>query len=394
MMTMRVYLDHNASSPIRPEAKEAVIAAMALTGNASSVHAEGRRVRAIVEEAREQVAALCGVPPAQVIFTAGGTEANALALSPGWLAGSPGFSWSKVRLFVSAIEHPSVLKGGAFAPENIEQLPVTRDGTLDVPEAARRLRRYSEASGAAPFLVSVMAANNETGAIQPVAEMADIVHELGGLLHSDAVQLAGKARVDMASLGADLMTISAHKLGGPRGSGALILARPELSNPRPVIAGGGQERGQRGGTENVIGIAGFGAAAAAAQRELGDMIRIKGLRDRLENELRRVAPEAEILCAHVDRLPNTTCFAVPDLHAETLVIAMDLEGVAVSAGSACSSGKVERSHVLEAMEVSPAIASGAIRVSLGWTTAMSDIERFLNAWEAIYARRKKRQHAA
>lgn len=394
MIRERIYLDHNASSPVRPEVQDAVVEAMSLVGNASSVHTEGRKVRSVIEEAREHVAALCGVPAGQVIFTGGGTEANVLALSPGWLSRSEGFLGAQTRLFMSAIEHPSALKGGCFAPENIELLPVTADGVLDVDEAVRRLEAYRDESNGAPFLVSVMAANNETGALQPVSRIAEIVHELGGLLHSDAIQLAGKARLDMSALGADLVTISAHKLGGPRGVGALILARPDLSNSRPPIAGGGQERGQRGGTENVIGIAGFGAAAVIAQAELGEMARIKELRDSLETELLRIAPSARILCAGVERLPNTTCFAVKGMHGETLVIAMDLEGVAISAGSACSSGKVERSHVLDAMGVPPEIASGAVRISLGWTTQMSEIERFLHAWEAIYVRSKKRRRAA
>jgi len=392
MNRVRCYFDHNASSPLRPEAREAMVRAFDLIGNASSVHAEGRAARALIEDAREQVAGLCGADTAQVVFTSGGTEANVLGLSPGWLSKLAGYDADKARLFTSAIEHPSVYQGGGFGAERITRLPVTADGVIDL-EAARELIEAADA----PFTVSVMSANNETGALQPVAALGEIVRASGGVLHCDAVQTAGRLAMDVSALGADLVSVSAHKFGGPKGAGALIIVRDELHNPAPVMQGGGQERGRRAGTENFPAIAGFGAAADAARREVedGDGVGAVGpLRDRLESDLKRIAPDAWIAAENTPRLPNTTCVAVPGLHGETLVIAMDLEGIAVSAGSACSSGKVERSHVLDAMGLDNETASGAIRISLGWSSTEAEIMRFLSAWQAIYERRKQHPAAA
>jgi len=394
MIRIRCYFDHNASSPLRPEAREAVLSAMDLAGNASSVHGEGRAARAVIEDAREQVARLVGAQTAQVVFTSGGTESNVLALSPEWLGKLHSCDASKAHLLTSAIEHPSVYQGGGFPSERITRLPVTADGVTDL-DAARE--KIAAAACGAPFMVSVMSANNETGAIQPIAELGEIVRAAGGVLHCDAVQSAGRVPLDVAALGADLVSVSAHKFGGPKGAGALIVARDELHNPAPVIHGGGQERGRRAGTENVVAIAGFGAAAEAARRELetgGGIGVVRPLRDRLESALKRVAPDAWIAAENAPRLPNTTCVAVPGLHGETLVIAMDLEGIAVSAGSACSSGKVERSHVLDAMGMDNETASGAIRISLGWNSSDAEVERFLSAWQSIYERRKHRPAAA
>ena len=393
MMRVRCYFDHNASSPLRPQARDAVAGALDLIGNASSVHAEGRAARARIEDAREQVASLCSVDTAQVVFTSGGTESNVLALSPVWLSRLPGYAAEKARLFTSAIEHPSAYQGGCFCAEQIARLPVNCDGVIDL-EAARAC---IAGAGDAPFMVSVMSANNETGAIQPIAALGGIVREAGGVLHCDAVQSVGRMPVDLRVLGADLISVSAHKLGGPKGIGALIVMRDELHNPAPLIHGGGQERGRRAGTENVAAIAGFGAAARAAKRDLeaGEGIgAVQPLRERLESELKRIAPDAWIAAQSAPRLPNTTCVAVPGLHGETLVIAMDLEGIAVSAGSACSSGKVERSHVLDAMGMDNETASGAIRISLGWNSTGAEIDRFLSAWQAIYERRKQHSAAA
>lgn len=393
MIRARCYFDHNASSPLRPEAREAMMRAFDLIGNASSVHAEGRAARAVIEDAREHVARLCGADASQVVFTSGGTESNVLALAPAWLSMLPGYDPAGARLFTSAIEHPSVYHGGGFGAERITRLPVTADGVVDL-DAAREL--VTAASGA-PFMVSVMSANNETGAIQPVAALGEIVRDAGGVLHCDAVQCVGRLPVDVSALGADLVSVSAHKFGGPKGAGALIVARDELHNPAPLMHGGGQERGRRAGTENFAAIAGFGAAAEAVRREFeaGEGIAaVQGLRDRLESELRRVAPDAWVAAENAPRLPNTTCVAVPGLHGETLVIAMDLEGIAVSAGSACSSGKVERSHVLDAMGLDNETASGAIRISLGWSSKEDEVERFLSAWQAIYERRKPHSAAA
>lgn len=373
----RVYLDHNATSPMRPEAMRAVNAAMHLSGNPSSVHMEGRAAREVVEGAREKVAASLGCDTRGIVFTSGGTEANVMALSPRWLANG-----DDAVLFISAIEHPSVLQGGQFDARRIEQLPVNADGVVDLKETWRLLECRAFKSGAAPFLLSVMLANNETGSIQPVGELANIAHEFGGLMHCDLVQAYGKMHVSPAELGIDLASLSAHKIGGPKGAGALAVLCEDL----PVAAllkGGGQEAGYRAGTENVAAIAGFGALA---DNNMMEWQRISGLRDRLETRLKEITPDLTIFSGHVPRLPNTSCFASPGMDSETLLMTLDLAGIAVSSGSACSSGKVARSHVLDAMGIGPGLASGAIRVSLGWDTSEDDINRFLAAWEGIVRR--------
>jgi cysteine desulfurase len=372
-MPARVYLDWNATTPLRPEAREAMAAAWELSGNPSSVHAEGRQVRRLVEDARASISGAVGTLPRNVIFTSGGTEANALALTPG-LRRSAGLPVE--RLVVSAIEHASVLAGGRFPVEAISTVGVTSSGLLDLD----RLRATLE--GEPPALVSVMLANNETGAVQPVKEAAEIVHSAGGLLHVDAIQALGKIPFDINTMNADLVTLSAHKIGGPKGVGALVLAEGLLGF-EPLLRGGGQEKGRRAGTENVAGIAGFGAAAKAAMDALeSDAIRLESLRNRLESGLRKT-PGAIVFSDDMPRLPNTTLFTVPGLKAETAVIGFDLAGIAVSSGSACSSGKVQPSHVLEAMGFRPEIAKGAVRLSLGWSTSDADIDRCLEAWRKL-----------
>jgi cysteine desulfurase len=372
-MTDRVYLDWNATTPLRPEARSAMAAAWDLAGNPSSVHAEGRQARRLVEDARAAVAAAVGGLPRNVVFTSSGTEANALALSPGvHKAGGQ----SARRLLISAVEHASVLAGGRFAPDAISRIPVTPAGIVDLAG----LRAGLAAGG--PALVSIMAANNETGVLQPIHEAGEIVHEAGGLLHVDAIQALGKISFDINELTADLVTVSAHKIGGPKGVGALILA-DGLSGVEPLLRGGGQERGHRAGTENVAGIAGFAAAVKAAVATLGaDGQRVERLRNRLEAGLREM-PGMVIFSADAQRLPNTTLFTIPGLRAETAVIGFDLEGFAVSSGSACSSGKVQPSHVLEAMGFGPNLARGAVRLSLGWSTTEADIESCLRAWRKL-----------
>ena len=372
-MPDRIYLDWNATTPLRPEAREAMAAAWELSGNPSSVHAEGRQARRLVEEARAGVAGAVGVSPRNLVFTSGGTEANALALTPGLRRGS---GLPVERLLVSAIEHASVLSGGRFPAEAIERVGVSRSGLLDL----ERLRALLAAGP--PALVSVMLANNETGAIQPVNEAAEIIHQAGGLLHVDAIQAFGKIPFDINALGADLVTISAHKIGGPKGVGALILADGVLGF-EPALRGGGQELGRRAGTENVVGIAGFGTAARVAMSAPGhDAGRLEALRSQLENGLRRTSGVI-VFSEEVPRLPNTTLFTVPGLRAETAVIGFDLAGIAVSSGSACSSGKVQPSHVLEAMGFGPELAQGAVRLSLGWSTSSDDIDRCLKAWRKL-----------
>ncbi|MFL6820449.1 MAG: cysteine desulfurase family protein [Bradyrhizobium sp.] len=372
-MPDRVYLDWNATTPLRHEAREAMAAAWDLSGNPSSVHAEGRQARRMVEDARGAIAAAVGALPRNVIFTSGGTEANTFALTPGLMkeSGSP-----VQRLLVSAIEHPSVMAGGRFPQGSLSTVEVARSGVLDLSRLAAALHKPP------PALVSIMLANNETGSIQPVGEAAEIVHAAGGLLHVDAIQAFGKIPADINALGADLMTISAHKIGGPKGAGALIVAEG-VQGLAPILRGGGQERGYRAGTENVAGIAGFGAAVRAAVSGLPtEAIRLENLRRKLETGLRQAAGVI-VFSEEAARLPNTTLFTVPGLRAETAVIGFDLAGIAVSSGSACSSGKVQPSHVLEAMGFGREVASGAVRLSLGWFTSDADIDRCLEAWRKL-----------
>ena len=372
-MPDRVYLDWNATTPLRPEARQAMAAAWDLAGNPSSVHAEGRQARRLVEGARAAISGAVGARPQDLVFTSGGTEANALALTPGLRRG---VGEPAQRLLVSAIEHTSVLSGGRFPPEAIGAIQVTGSGLIDI-DHLRRLLAVGR-----PALVSVMLANNETGALQPVGEVADIVHEAGGLLHVDAIQALGKIPFDIKSLRADLVTLSAHKVGGPKGVGALVLAE-ETQGLEPLLRGGGQELGRRAGTENVAGIAAFGAATTAAMAALaGDISRLHALRERLENGLQQT-PGMIVFSAEVPRLPNTTLFTVPGLKAETAVIGFDLGVIAVSSGSACSSGKVQPSHVLAAMGFGKELAQGAVRLSMGWSTSEADIDLTLEAWRKL-----------
>jgi cysteine desulfurase len=359
-MTEPVYLDHNATAPLRDAARDAALEAMAATGNASSVHAAGRRARALIEDARARVGELAGVAPRNVVFTSGGTEANALALLG---CGCP-------RLLVSGIEHPSVLAVRADA----QVIPVDGDGVLDLAALEAML-----AAEDTPALVSVMAANNETGVIQPLAEVVRLAHAHSALVHCDAVQGAGRMALD--DLGADLMTLSGHKLGGLQGAGALALAAGR--DIAAVQRGGGQELGRRAGTEPLPAIVSFGAAATQAQGD--DMDTIAGLRDGLQQAMLAAVPGARVMGAAAPRLANTLAIAHPRLEAETLVMAFDLEGIALSAGSACSSGKVGPSHVLEAMGEG-ALARNTIRISLGAGTTGADTARCAEVWQALDVR--------
>ncbi|MFO1153403.1 MAG: cysteine desulfurase family protein [Rhodospirillales bacterium] len=360
-----VYLDHNATVPMKPAATDAVRDAAGLIGNPSSVHRFGRAARRLLEDAREKVAILAGADPAGVIFTSGATEANTLAIR----------GLRRRRLLIAATEHASVLGAAADA----ERIAVDRSGIID-------LARLEDAIAAAdgPALVAVMMANNETGVIQPLAEVTRLARRFGALVHTDAVQAAGRLPIHMRDLGVASLALSAHKFGGPCGVGALVVD-PSLA-VSPLFSGGGQERGLRAGTENLLGIAGFAAAAEAVGGALADQPRLAGLRDRLESRLRSAVPAVTTLGSDVARLANTSCITMPGVASETQVIAFDLAGIAVSAGAACSSGKVAASHVLKAMGVGDEIARSAIRISLGWTTTESDIESFLAAWQAIYSR--------
>ena len=381
----RSYLDHNATSPLRPEAAEAVARALGILGNPSSIHAEGRDARAVVESSRDKVAALVGASANEVIFTSGGTEANNMVLSPsfGRVGEAPA-----THLLVGATEHPCVLDGHRFPPERVERIPVDRDGSVDLGWLARRL----EQTLSGRVLVSIQVANNETGVLQPVAEAAALVRRAGGLIHSDAVQAAARMPLSLACLGVDALTLSAHKIGGPKGVGALVLGSDRLQVADRLVRGGGQERGSRAGTENVAGIAGFGAAAEAVSMGLTEeRARLETLRDFAEAELRRMAPEAVVFGAAAGRLPNTLSFAMAGLKAETALIRFDLEGVALSSGSACSSGKVKRSHVLDAMGIEPVLADGALRMSLGWNSTKADVIRFVETCEKLVSTLYKRR---
>jgi cysteine desulfurase len=355
------YLDHNATSPLRPAAFDAMVEALRAAGNPSSVHRSGRTARGIVDAARRQVATLAGALPSEIVFTSGGTEANNMAI------GGSG----RGRLLVSAVEHDSVLR----AAPDAKLIPVDAEGVVDLGALERLLAASDE-----PALVSVMFANNETGVLQPIADVVRLARKAGALVHCDAVQGAGKAPVDLHGLGVDYLSLSAHKFGGPTGVGALVVrdGAPFASDR----LGGGQESNRRAGTENVAGIAGFGAAAAAAR----DGFAVERLRDRLEASLLAIAPGARVFGAGARRLGNTTCISMPGVKAETQVMALDLANVCVSAGAACSSGKVQRSAVLRAMNVQDSEAATAIRISCGWNTESDDIERLIAAWRDLYIR--------
>lgn len=358
---MAVYLDHNATTPMRPQAIEAMVEVMRVVGNASSTHGFGRTARGRIDRARQQVATLVGGNAANVIFTSGGTEANNLTLR----------GCGRARVLVSAIEHDSVLT----PIEQAERIPVHASGVVDLAALERMV-----AVSAEPSIIAVMLANNETGVIQPVADVVRIARKHGALVACDAVQAAGKIAVDMVALGVDYLSLSAHKLGGPQGVGALLLREGAPLNA--VQTGGGQERGRRGGTENVAGVVGFGVAAEIALRELDAFARLAGLRDRVQMALQ----DAVVLGADAARLPNTLNVVMPGVPAQTQIMALDLAGIAISAGSACSSGKVRFSPVLHAMGVEEKDAGSALRISFGWNSSEADAARMIAAWMDVYRR--------
>jgi len=365
-MSKSVYLDHNASAPLRPEAMEAIESTMRMVGNGSSVHAGGRAARKIIEDARRNIARLCAADSDFVTFTSGGTEANNLALS----------GTGRSRVLISAVEHPSVRE----AYDNALAIPVTSDGIVDLGALEDMLKSDPE-----PALVSVMYANNETGVIQPVEQVSELARHYGALVHCDAVQAAGKIPLDVKSLGVHLMSISAHKIGGPAGSGVLInMSGVELS---PMFRGGGQEKKVRSGTENLIGIAGFGAAAeVVCQDDLTEMVKLRQWRDDLEATAKIRLPGVKIVGNSTSRLPNTSCLVSPGIDSETQVMAMDLAGIYISAGAACSSGKVGANPVMAAMGFSDDQVRSVIRVSLGWSSKQGDVETFLDAWCDLHER--------
>ncbi|MGQ3675655.1 cysteine desulfurase family protein [Xanthobacter sp. TB0139] len=376
----RVYLDHNATAPLRPQARQAALSCLEGPGNASSVHAEGRAARAILERARTHVAHLAGAESRCVVFTSGATEALALGLHP-----SPEMDGQFAQcdiLLASAVEHPAVLRGHRFA--EMETLAVDSRGRLDLDALESALKRHAAAGRRA--MVAVMAANNETGVLQPVAEAARLSRAHDALVLCDAVQAAGRMKLDMSVLDVDFLSLSAHKIGGLQGAGALVLARAG-HRPLAMLAGGGQERGRRAGTENVPACAAFGAAAATALADLEtEALRLSALRDRLEREIVDSLPGVRVMGAGAERLPNTTLLTFEDVRAETLVIALDLAGISISSGSACSSGKVGASHVLAAMQVPAEWAGGAIRLSLGWSSCEDDVDLAVEAFRKVVPR--------
>lgn len=381
-MKNRTYLDYNATAPLRPEAREALNAALDI-GNPSSVHEEGRKARGVIEAARRDIADLVIAHPETVIFTSGGTEACNLALN---LRDAPN---GKIeRLLVSAIEHSAVLQAAHESDLPVTQIPVTADGVVDMAAFAALLEDET------PALVCVMLANNETGVIQPIAEIGRMVKEHGSLLFCDAVQAAGKMPINMIGAafdgGIDALSLSGHKMGAPMGVGALV-TRPGVVVP-PVLIGGGQELGRRAGSENISGIAAFAAAAEASKAALDTFQKLAVIRDDMEAALRAIAPNIHIFGQGQARLANTSCFALEGLNSETLVMALDLAGIAVSAGSACSSGKVSRSHVLAAMGVETHISKGVLRVSLGWQSTAEDSEKLVAEWGKL-AKSKPREAA-
>lgn len=368
MRQPRTYLDWNASAPLRQEARAAMLAALDLDGNASSVHTEGRRARAVIEEARERVAELVGAKSVEVIFTSGATEANNWVMTGGWDA-----------IFLSGIEHDSVLTPARASGARLIDMPPASNGVVSAQAVAECMLASTAQIGHA--LVTLQMANNETGVLQPVAETAAFAREHGLVTHTDATQAVGRVPVHFNALGVDLLSLSSHKLGGPKGVGALVVR--EGTEMAPYMLGGGQERRRRAGTEAVAAIAGFGAAATAAVADLERAGDVAAHRNRLERGLKRLTPGVIVIGEDADRVANTSCFAWPEKLAETLVIQLDMAGIAVSAGSACSSGKVGSSHVLAAMGLPGTVSKSAIRVSLGPLTSRNDIERLLGAWIKI-----------
>ncbi len=385
-MNQRIYLDYNATAPVFPKVRALVSEILEKTGNPSSIHTEGRNAKTILEKARRQVAQLVGAQAGQVIFTSGGTEANNLVLSPAVTRKEKGQS---AQLYVSATEHDSVLAGGRFEQEQITRIPVNTLGQLDLDVLEQLLQKQSVLSDNS-FMVSVMAANNETGLLQNIETIGALVHQFGGLFHVDAVQAAGKIALDFEGLPVDFLSLSAHKIGGLQGVGALIAKQPELLLNDVLIKGGGQEKFRRGGTQNVSGIVSFGVAAEqAAQALASEQERLGGLRSRLIDGLAKVNDKVVIVGQGAERLPNTVCFLSDGLKAENMLMVFDLAGIAVSSGSACGSGKVSISHVLQAMGYEEKLCYSAIRVSLGWQSKQQDIDAFLKVYTDIYERHKK-----
>jgi len=378
----RTYLDYNATAPLRPDVRQAMIAALDIYGNASSVHSEGRKARAAVEQAREKVAKLVNAAPKEIVFTSGGTEANNIVLSNKWDG-----------VAISEAEHESIAEPARRFGQNVALLRLDNTGLVNEDHLKSALVDYSSHSaGDGRFLISVQCANNETGVIQPVSRICSLARDAGCRVHSDAVQALGKMPLNFHELSLDAMSLSVHKIGGPKGVGALVCR--EGFKLEPLLTGGGQENRKRAGTENVAGIVGFGVAAELAEADLQKIDKIMALKERLEAGVIAAHPSAHIIAGGQTRLPNTTCLSTSEMSAESLLIALDLAGFAVSAGSACSSGKVGQSTVLKAMKLKPDFIAGAIRISIGWNTTEYEIDKFVKAWSKAIKRRIKTRTAA
>ena len=364
------YLDYNATVPVRPEVIEEMGQVLASGGNASSVHSLGRKAKSVLEKSRSSIADMINCRPQMITFTSGGTEANNIALR----------CVSAERLIVAATEHDSILDVARHFPGETDILAVGEDGLVDKAELEKLLKGSDRKT-----VVSIMLANNETGVIQDIAELSELVHYYNGLIHTDAVQAFGKIPLDFRALGVDMMSLSAHKIGGPQGVGAFVAW--EKIDVEPLIRGGGQELGRRSGTENLPGIAGFGVAAGMVPNSLQAMKQIVEWRNRIERELARHSNKVRFFGADSQRLPNVTSILMPGVNSETQVMAMDLAGICVSAGSACSSGKVKASHVITAMGASEEEAASTLRVSLGWNSKEEHVERFIGAWCKLYDRK-------
>ncbi|MER8608441.1 cysteine desulfurase [Mesorhizobium sp. M1233] len=387
MAGARAYLDYNASVPLLASARAAVVAALDVAANPSSVHAEGRAARRLIEDARRDVARLVSAKAEHVVFTSGATEAASTLLTPDWQMGRGAVRMS--RLYVSEADHPCLLNGGRFPAAQVTRIGVDADGVVRLDVLAEALVQHDKAEGLP--LVAIHAANNETGVIQPVGRIAEIVKAAGGILVVDAVQATGRIPLDMSAGYADYLILSSHKIGGPKGVGAIVAAS-DLMMPKPLVSGGGQEKGHRGGTQNLAAIAGFGVAAREALAGLQTIEAVRQRSDEIEAIVKTLVPDAEIFGTGALRLANTTFFAIADIKAETAQIAFDLAGVALSAGSACSSGKVGPSHVLKAMGYGDGL--GALRVSVGHATSAEDIELFRSALATIVARQAGKEKAS
>lgn len=386
MSKLRIYLDYNATAPVRAVAKRAVISALDHVGNASSIHQEGRKARGIIETAREQLAKLINAQSKEITFTSGGTESNNLVLASD--LGALGKKQPLAATLLSATEHPSLIKAQDLSSRPVELIKVDENGLLNLAHLEELLKAWQQKSDL-PVLVSVMLVNNETGVIQPMAKIAALVHQYGGFIHADAIQALGKIEIDFENIKVDLLSLSSHKIGGPLGAGALVIRLGMLVDS--YVKGGGQELGLRAGTENIPSIAGFGAAALECFGELKNKNQYKDMQQSLEVKIAKISPYAVVFGQDVPRVDSTSCFAIAGLTAERALMSLDLAGIAISSGSACSSGKVSQSHVLKAMGIDDDLALCALRLSFGWNTKPEELNAFIEEYTKIYNRMMARE---